>query len=169
MKEGLLISYVDYYNFSIGGKTISSTNNRKSKRKISKENCDELFGERKDSFVHYMQVYIESEKDGLILLRNIHEDFFRDYISLRCNHEEFNIIRECLHKEGWGWFDDWGKPNKSLFDYNPEDLAMIQAKSGCDKSIIPYFNDELEYIDLDKNIGDVKKIIRDIKLKDLGI
>lgn len=168
MKEGLLISYVDYYEFSIAGKTISSTKNSKRKRKLSKENCDELFGERKDSFVHYMHVYIESEKDGLILLRNIHEDFFRDYISLRCDHEEFSIIREYLHKAGWGWFEGCDKPNKSLFDYNPEDLAMIQAKSGCDKAIIPYFNDELEYIDLD-SIGHVKKIIRDIKLKELGI
>lgn len=168
MKEGLLISYVDYYEFLIEGKTISSTKNSKRKRKLSKENCDELFGERKDSFVHYMRVYIESEKDGLILLINIHENFFRDYISLRCNHNDFNIIREYLHKDGWGWFDDWDKPNKSLFDYNPEDLAMIQIKPGCDKAIIPYFNDELKYIDFD-SIGDVKKLIRDIKLKELGI
>ena len=166
MKNGLLISYTDHYEFSINGSIVTSTKNNRRKRKLSKENCDELFCERKDDFVHYMPVYIVSEVDNLIILKNIHDYFFRDYISLRCNHQEFKILREYLHKAGWGWFDGHGKKNKSLFDYNPKDLALIYAKIECDKTIIPYFLDEIEYIDYDK---DVTEIIRDIKLNELGI
>ena len=32
MKEGILVSYVDYYEFLIEGKTISSTKNSRRKR-----------------------------------------------------------------------------------------------------------------------------------------
>lgn len=161
MKIGTLISYTDGYELSIGT-TITTTES--NKRKISKKNCDELFGERKDDFVHRMQVYIVSEVDNIIILKNIHEYFFRDYDSIRCNHQEFKILREYLHKAGFGWFDRDGKKNKSLFDYNPEDLALIQVK--YDKAIIPYFQDEMEYIVYDK---DVTEIIRDIRINELGI
>lgn len=169
MKEGLLISYSNHYEFLIGEKIVSSTKNNRWKRKLSKENCDQLFGERTDEFVHHIEVYIQSEEGGLILLKSKHEDFFRDYKSLRCNHVEFNIIKEYLHKSGWTWFNGWNGSTykrKSLFDYNPEDLYMICVREDCDKSIIPYFNDEIEYIEYQK---DVKEIIRDLKLKSLGI
>lgn len=164
MKIGTLISYTDGYELSFGGNIYTTTES--NKRKLSKKNCEELYGERKDDFVHRMQVYIVSEVDNIIILKNIHDYFFRDYISLRCNHQEFKILREYLHKAGFGWFDRDGKKNKSLFDYNPKDLALIYTKIECDKTIIPYFQDEIEYIYCDK---DVTEIIRDIRINELGI
>ncbi len=86
-------------------------------------------------------------------------EFFKGYNNLRCNHEEFKILKEYLWKDGWRWYSD---PD----DYNPDDLALISVRDKDNKLIIPYFLDEIEYIVWAK---DVKDIIREIKLKELGI
>jgi hypothetical protein len=98
-------------------------------------------------------------------------DFFKGYNNIRCNHDEFKILKGYLWKDGWSWYSN---PD----DYNPYDLALISIRGPLvraqvgpqspisDKKIIPYFLDEIEYILPDK---DVKEIIREIKLKELGI
>jgi len=90
--------------------------------------------------------------------RNIME-FFKDYNNIRCDHDEFEFIKEYLWKDGWSWYSN---PD----DYNPDDLALISRKARKSKHILPYFLDEIEYIESDK---DVKEIIREIKLNELGI
>ena len=90
-------------------------------------------------------------------------EFFKEYNNIRCNHEEFQFIKEYLWKDGWRWvFHVYSDPD----DYNPEDLALISVRDKDDKRIIPYFLDEIEYLVWDK---DVKDIIREIKLNELGI
>ena len=87
-------------------------------------------------------------------------EFFKEYNNIRCNHDEFEILKGYLWKDGWMWYSN---PD----DYNPEDLALISIRGPIsDKKIIPFFLDEIEYILPDK---DVKEIIREIKLKELGI
>ena len=92
-------------------------------------------------------------------------EFFKEYNNIRCNHEEFQFIKEYLWKDGWRWYSGiW----KSIHpdDYNPDDLALISVRDKDNKLIIPYFLDEIEYIVWEK---DVKDIIREIKLNELGI
>ena len=86
-------------------------------------------------------------------------EFFKGYNNIRCNHDEFEFIKEYLWKDGWRWYS---KPD----NYNPDDLVLISIKDRESKKILPYFLDEIEYIEPDK---DVKEIIREIKLKELGI
>jgi hypothetical protein len=86
-------------------------------------------------------------------------EFFKRYNNIRCNHDEFEFIKEYLWKDGWRWYSDTD-------DYNPDDLALISIKDRESKKILPYFLDEIEYIEPDK---DVKEIIREIKLNELGI
>jgi hypothetical protein len=86
-------------------------------------------------------------------------EFFKGYNNIRCNHDEFEFIKEYLWKDGWRWYSDTD-------DYNPDDLALISIKDRESKKILPYFLDEIEYIEPDK---DVKEIIREIKLNELGI
>lgn len=86
-------------------------------------------------------------------------DFFKGYNNLRCNHDEFKILKGYLWKDGWSWYSN---PD----DYNPDDLALISVRDKDNKLIIPYFLDEIEYLVWDK---DVKEMIREIKLKELGI
>lgn len=86
-------------------------------------------------------------------------EFFKDYNNIRCNHDEFEFIKEYLWKDGWTWYSN---PD----DYNPNDLAAISMRVKGGKHIIPYYLDEIEYIVPDK---DVKEIIRQIKLNELGI
>ena len=98
-------------------------------------------------------------------------EFFKGYNNIRCNHDEFEILKGYLCKDGWSWYSN---PD----DYNPQDLALISIRginygnndvegpTVSDKKIIPFFLDEIEYIEPDK---DVKEIIREIKLNELGI
>jgi hypothetical protein len=86
-------------------------------------------------------------------------EFFKEYNNIRCNHDEFEILKGYLWKDGWRWYSN---PD----DYNPEDLALISVRDKDNKLIIPFFLNEIEYILPDK---DVKEIIREIKLKELGI
>ena len=86
-------------------------------------------------------------------------EFFNGYNNIRCDHDEFQFIKEYLWKDGWRWYSN---PD----DYNPDDLALISVRDKDNKHIIPYFLDEIEYIVWAK---DVKDIIREIKLKELGI
>ena len=88
-------------------------------------------------------------------------EFFKEYNNIRCNHDEFEFIKEYLWKEGWAWYS-----NGSLLEYNPDDLALISVRDKDNKLIIPYFLDEMEYLVWAK---DVKDIIREIKLNELGI
>ena len=86
-------------------------------------------------------------------------EFFKEYNNIRCNHDEFQFIKGYLWKDGWRWYSN---PD----DYNPDDLALISVRDEDNKLIIPYFLDEIEYLVWDK---DVKDIIREIKLNELGI
>ena len=86
-------------------------------------------------------------------------EFFNVYNNIRCDHDEFQFIKEYLWKDGWRWYSD---PD----DYNPYDLALISVRDKDNKLIIPYFLDEMEYLVWAK---DVKDIIREIKLNELGI
>ena len=81
-------------------------------------------------------------------------EFFKEYNNIRCNHDEFEILKGYLWKDGWRWYS------------NPDDLALISVRDKDNKLIIPFFLDEIGYILPDK---DVKEIIREIKLKELGI
>lgn len=87
--------------------------------------------------------------------------FFSDYNNIRCDEVEFNLIKESLDKDGWSWYLDG-----SLLTHTPRNLALIEVKTKKDKTLIPYFVDEIEYIEYQK---DVKEIIRELKLKDLDI
>lgn len=87
-------------------------------------------------------------------------EFFIGYNNIRCNHAEFEFIKKYLWEDGWSWYSN---PD----DYNPDDLALISKRGNRkNKHIIPYFLDEIEYIEPDK---DVKDIIREIKLKEIGL
>jgi hypothetical protein len=99
-------------------------------------------------------------------------EFFKDYKNLKCNAEQFQIIKPHLIADGWDWYKD---PSilkyETLIELLPDDLVMIQPhfKYNDDKNhkyIISYFEDELQYLTFDK---DVKEIIREIKLIELGI
>ena len=81
-------------------------------------------------------------------------EFFIGYNNIRCNHDEFQFIKKYLWEDGWSWYS------------NPDDLALISVRDKDDKLIIPFYLDEIGYIEPDK---DVKEIIREIKLKELGI
>lgn len=86
-------------------------------------------------------------------------EFFIGYNNIRCNQDEFQFIKKYLWEDGWSWYSN---PD----DYNPDDLALISVRDKDDKLIIPFYLDEIGYIEPDK---DVKEIIREIKLKELGI
>jgi hypothetical protein len=86
-------------------------------------------------------------------------EFFIGYNNIRCNHDEFQFIKKYLWEDGWSWYSN---PD----DYNPDDLALISVRDKDNKHIIPYYLDEIEYLVWEK---DVKEIIREIKLKELGI
>lgn len=87
--------------------------------------------------------------------------FFDGYNDMRCDVKEFEFIKTHLDKEGWSWYM-YG----SLLTHTPKNLALIEIKSAEDKTLIPYFLDEIDYLIWDK---DAKEIIRDLKLKGLGI
>lgn len=100
-------------------------------------------------------------------------EFFKGYNNIRCNHDEFEFIKEYLWKDDWSWYNH---PD----DYNPDDLALISIKGTIsDKKIIPVYLDEIEIFHRISYIQqlfqeilpdkDVKEIIREIKLKELGI
>ena len=97
-------------------------------------------------------------------------EFFKDYKNLKCNYDQFEIIKPYLIADGW----DWYKYDKFLYDESNEtidDLVMIQPhyKYENDKNhkfFIPYYEDEIEYLTFEK---DVKEIIREIKLIELGL
>ena len=87
--------------------------------------------------------------------------FFTDYKNLKCNSNQFEIIKPYLYADGWMWYGD----DKST----PEDLALIQPhhsyeKDNKNKFFIAYYEDELEYLSYDK---DVIEIIREIKINKL--
>jgi hypothetical protein len=97
-------------------------------------------------------------------------EFFKDYKNLKCNFEQLQIIKPYLIADGW----DWYKNDSFLYDELNEtldDLVMIQPhyKYEDDKNhkfFIPYYEDEIEYLTFEK---DVKEIIREIKLIELGL
>ena len=96
--------------------------------------------------------------------------FFKDYKNLKCNYDQFQIIKPYLNADGWDWYNG----DKFLYDESDEtldDLVMIQPhyKYENDKNhkfFIPYYEDEIEYLTFEK---DVKEIIREIKLIELGL
>ena len=95
-------------------------------------------------------------------------EFFKDYSNLKCNAEQFEIIKPYLIEDGWDWYKD---PPISLKYETPDDLVMIQPHFKYSdyknhKFFIGYFEDELQYLKFDK---DVKEIIREIKLIELVI
>ena len=85
--------------------------------------------------------------------------FFDGYNDMRCDVNDFEFIKTHLDKEGWSWYI-----HGSLLTHTPENLALIGIKSLEDKTLIPYFIDELHYIIWDK---DVKEVIRDLKINKL--
>ena len=87
--------------------------------------------------------------------------FFDDYNDMRCDVKEFEFIKSYLDKQGWSWY-----MHSSLLTHTPKNLALIGIKSLEDKTLIPYFIDELHYIIWDK---DVKEVIRELKINDIGI
>ena len=98
-------------------------------------------------------------------------EFFKDYKNLQCNYGQFEIIKPYLIADGWDWYKD--ESDILVYESNetPEDLVMIQPhfKYNNDKNhkfFIAYYEDEIEYLTFEK---DVKEIIREIKLNDLGI
>jgi hypothetical protein len=88
--------------------------------------------------------------------------FFNDYNNFRCNYDEFQLIKHYLDDDGWTWLNE---ERGSLLNYCPSDLALI-SNSREVKKLNPYYLDEIDFIIPDK---DVKEIIREIKLNELGI
>ncbi len=92
-------------------------------------------------------------------------EFFNGYRDLKCDHAQFEILWPYLQAAGWDWHGGTcsGGPI--------EELAMIQPApthgNGKEtKLFIGYFQDEIEFISFDK---DAKDLIREIRLKELGI
>ena len=95
------------------------------------------------------------------------EDFFQGSSSIRCDAGEFAIIRKYLHDAGWSWFGGF-EQEKSLLEEIPEGLAAFGIMPNFEKSITPYYEDEIEYVNFD-GAPDVKELIRIIRLRELGI
>lgn len=53
------------------------------------------------------------------------EDFFEDYNTLKCNYQEFQILKRRLHDAGWSW-------NRS------GDLISLLEKNASDDIIRDY-------------------------------
>jgi hypothetical protein len=76
-----------------------------------------------------------------------------------------------LIADGWNWYKDDKFLYDELSNETPEDLVMIQPHYEYEndknhKFFIPYYEDEIEYLTFEK---DVREIIREIKLNDLGL
>jgi hypothetical protein len=96
--------------------------------------------------------------------------FFDGYNNIRCNYEEFQLIKHYLNDDGWTWLKENRTPlgewnEESLLSYCPSDLALVSVSREA-KKLNPYYLDEIHYIIPDK---DAKEIIREIKLHELGI
>ncbi len=92
--------------------------------------------------------------------------FFDGYNNFRCNYEEFQQIKHYLNDDGWTWLNEnWNEKKGLPLNYCPSDLALI-SNSREAKRLNAYYLDEIDYISPDK---DVKEIIREIRLKELGI
>ncbi len=93
-------------------------------------------------------------------------NFFVDYETLKCNNQEFEILKSYIHQDGWTWF---GEKMTLLENKPPNNLAAIGFRDRDDKTLIPYFSDEIEYLDCDKQAKDLIIDIRNNKLNKLGI
>lgn len=108
-------------------------------------------------------------------MKSIEYNFFSDYESLKCNNQEFEILKGYIHQDGWGWFErDFGREisKTSLLEYTPKDLAIITIKYKDNKTLFwlsSEINDELKYLDWDKEAKDLIRDIRNMKLNKLGI
>jgi hypothetical protein len=103
---------------------------------------------------------------------NIEYKFFVDYESLKCSNQEFEILKNYLHQDGWNWFErKFGREDikVSLLEKTPRNLALIGVKDINNKTLIPYYSDEIEYIEWDKEANDLIRDIRNTKLNQLGI
>ena len=93
---------------------------------------------------------------------------------IRCDAAEFAIIRKYLHDAGWSWQIvnitkyGFGKTDMSLLEEIPEGLAALGVKKAFVKALIPYYKDEIEYVNFD-GAPDAKELIRIIRLRELGI
>lgn len=96
------------------------------------------------------------------------EDFLQGSSLIRCDAAEFAIIRKYLHDAGWSWFGGFGKTDMSLLEEIPEGLAALGVKKNFKKAFIPYYEDEIEYVNFD-GAPDAKELIRIIRLRELGI
>ena len=96
------------------------------------------------------------------------EDFLQESSLIRCDFREFAIIRKYLHDAGWSWFGGFGKTDMSLLEEIPEGLVALEVKKDFKKAFIPYYEDEIEYIDFADAL-DAKELIRIIRLRELGI
>lgn len=96
------------------------------------------------------------------------EDFLQGSSLIRCDAAEFAIIRQYLHDAGWFWFGGFGKTDMSLLEEIPEGLAALGVKKNFKNAFIPYYKDEIEYVNFDAAL-DVKELIRIIRLRELGI
>jgi len=96
------------------------------------------------------------------------EDFLQGSSLIRCDAAEFAIIRKYLHDAEWSWFGGFGGPSMSLLDKIPVGLAAFGVKKAFVKALIPYYEDEIEYVNFDA-APDVKELIRIIRLRELGI
>lgn len=167
MRRGFLVRYSDRFDFSLDDSDLVYASTENCERLLSMENCDRLFGERKTEYVLHMIAFIDSERDGLVILQNIVEDFLQGSSSIRCDAGEFAIIRQYLHDAGWSWFGGFGKTDMSLLDEIPEGLAALGVKFHKNE-FIPYYEDEIEYIDFAGAL-EAKELIRIIRLRELGI
>lgn len=111
-------------------------------------------------------------------MKSIEYNFFDDYETLKCNNKEFEILKNYIHQDGWSWFDREFEKDEtiitSLLEDTPKDLAAISvryrdSRYGDSKTLIPYFNDEIEYLEWDKEAKDLIREIRNKKLNQLGI
>ena len=104
---------------------------------------------------------------------NIEYKFFDDYETLKCNNQEFEILKNYIHQDGWSWFDREFEKDEtiitSLLEDTPKYLAAISVRYRESKTLIPYFDDEIEYIECDKEAKDLIREIRNKKLNQLGI
>ena len=106
-------------------------------------------------------------------MKSIEYNFFDDYETLKCNNKEFEILKNYIHQDGWSWFDREFEKDEtiitSLLEDTPKDLAVISVRYRDSKTLIPYFDDEIEYIECDKEAKDLIRDIRNTKLNQLGI
>ena len=96
------------------------------------------------------------------------EDFLQGSSLIRCDAAEFAIIRKYLHDAGWSWFGGFGKTDMSLLEEIPEGLAALGVKKNFKKTFIPYYKDEIEYVNFD-GTPDAKELTRIIRLRELVI